>query len=97
VAERGRVHTRLSYVGARADRSFDPNTFAPSRLELPSYVLWTLGADWSLLAAGARRPSLTVAVRADNLLNGTYEEALGFRAPGRQIHVGVALGFGGGG
>jgi vitamin B12 transporter len=94
VAERGRLHTRVSYFGTRADRTFDPVTFAPSRLELPSYVLWTLGADWRVLDAAPRRPSLTISIRAENLLDEGYQEVYGYDAPGRQVYLGLSMGVG---
>ena len=96
VAERARLHTRVALVGSRADRSFDPVTFAPTREQLPAHVLWTVGADWEVAAVPARGPSLAFSIRAENLLNETYEEAFGFRAPGRQLYVGVTMGIGGG-
>jgi vitamin B12 transporter len=96
VAQRGRLHTRVSFVGERADRTFDPDTFVPNRETLAGYVLWAVGGDWSVLAADARGPSLAVSIRVENLLDEGYEEAVGFRAPGRQFYVGVSMGVGGG-
>lgn len=93
---RGRVHTSLSFVGTRADRSFDPATFAATREELPSYLLWTLGGQWDLLSPSGPHPSLSVSVRAENLLDQSYHEAWGFEAPGRQLYLGVSMGLGGG-
>jgi vitamin B12 transporter len=94
--ERARLHSRASFVGSRADRRFDPSTFATTREELPAYLLLTLGADWGLLDATDRRPSVMLSVRGENLLDERYEEAWGFPAPGRQLYVGVSMGFGGG-
>lgn len=96
VSERARLHTRVSFVGARADRSFDPATFVPAREELPGYVLWTLGADWRVLGAGPGRPSVTLSVRGENLLDERYEEVRAFPAPGRQLYLGVSMAFGDG-
>jgi vitamin B12 transporter len=93
---RARLHSRASFVGSRADRRFDASTFVTTREELPSYLLLTLGGDWGLLDATARRPSLTLSVRGENLLNERYEEAWGFPAPGRQLYVGVSMAVGGG-
>jgi vitamin B12 transporter len=95
VAERGRLFTRVSYVGTRADRMFDPLTFAPTRVELDGYTLVTLGAQWNLVEQAARRPSISLSLRAENLFDETYQEAFGFRAPGRQIYMGVTMGLGG--
>lgn len=95
VTERGRAHTSVSFVGARADRSFDPVTFAATREELASYLLWTVGSEWRVLDEGARWPSVTLSVRVENLLDDTYEEAWGFAAPGRQVFLGVSMGLAG--
>ena len=91
----GRLHTSLSFVGDRADRSFDPMTFTASREELPAYLLWSLGGAWEVLRAAGRRPSVAASIRAENLLDQAYEEAWGFAAPGRQLYVGVAMTWGG--
>jgi vitamin B12 transporter len=96
VTPRGRVHTKLSFVGSRADRSFDPATFAATREELSGYLLWTVGGEWTVLSASGERPDLSVSVRAENLLDESYHEAWGFQAPGRQIYLGVSIGLGGG-
>jgi vitamin B12 transporter len=95
VSGRGRVQTRLSFVGERADRSFDPVTFAATRRALSSYLLWSLGGEWDVVSAGARRPSVTLTVRGENLLGTSYEEVWGFRAPGRQLYVGARMALGG--
>jgi vitamin B12 transporter len=96
VAERGRLHTRLAFVGSRADRRFDPVTFAPEREELSSYLLWTIGAEWKVAAGSAVAPGLTLSARVENLLDESYEEALGFSAPGRQLYLGLSMNVGGG-
>jgi len=96
VTDRGRAHTAVSFVGPRADRSFDPVTFAATREEMPSYLLWAVGTEWTVLRDGARRPSVAVSVRVENLLDESYEEAWGFAAPGRQLSFGVSLGMAGG-
>ncbi|MGD8602454.1 MAG: TonB-dependent receptor [Gemmatimonadota bacterium] len=95
VAARGRIHTSMSYIGDRADRSFDPVTFASSREELPDYWLWTVGARWAVVDASASRPDVAVSLRVENLLDESYQEAWGFRAPGRQLYLGVSMGIGG--
>ncbi|MDX1566479.1 MAG: TonB-dependent receptor [Longimicrobiales bacterium] len=113
VASSLRLHTRVSYVGDRADRSFDPATFVSSRVILPSYTRWSLGGEWDVLsvfrgsnaagsaASGPGRgetgfPRTSLTLRVDNLLDESYEEVWGFQAPGRQIHVGIIVGLGGG-
>ena len=96
LGEAVRIHSSLAFVGARADRSFDPVTFAATREELPGYALWTLGAAWELGRGIGSLPDLAVSARAENLLDESYEEAWGFAAPGRQLFVGLSVGFGGG-
>jgi len=95
IGDRGRAFTTVAYVGDRADRSFDPVTFAAQRRTLPSYALWTVGTEWDVLAENGRRPSVSLSARVENLLDESYQEAWGFAAPGRQIHLGVRMGLGG--
>lgn len=96
VADRGRVYSSLSYVGDRADRSFDPETFVATREELPAHALWTVGGEWRVIDASGGRPSVSLSARVDNLLDETYEEVWGFRAPGRQVYLGASVQLGGG-
>jgi len=96
LGSRVRTHTSLTFVGGRADRSFDPVTFAATRVELPSYLLWTLGAAWDVPTGAAGRPDVSLSVRAENLLDASYQEAWGFEAPGRQLFLGVSVKVGGG-
>ena len=96
MTDRGRAYTALSYVGQRADRSFDPVTFAATRQELPSYLLWTVGTEWRVLQEGTRWPGVSLSARVENLLDQSYQEAWGFRAPGRQLFLGVSMGLAGG-
>lgn len=93
VGGRGRVHTRVSFVGARADRDFA--TFPASPVELPGHTLWALGGEWTLGPAEAGRPRAALSARVENVLDATYEEGLGFPAPGRQLYLGLSVGFGG--
>jgi vitamin B12 transporter len=95
VSRRVRVHTRLSFVGERADRSFDPVTFAATRQRLESYLLWSLGGEWDVSPAGPGGLSVTLFARGENLLGASYEEVWGFRAPGRQMYIGARMAIGG--
>jgi vitamin B12 transporter len=95
VGGRGRVHAALRRVGSRADRSFDPVTFAAAREELPGYSVWSVGGEWLVLPRGGGSPSVSVSLRGENLLDESYEEAWGFAAPGRRILLGLTLGLGG--
>jgi vitamin B12 transporter len=94
LGERARVHSSLSFVGERSDRSFDPETFTPSRRDLSGYVLWSAGGSWDALPATSRLPSLTLSIRVENLLDESYEEAWGFASAGRQLFLGASVAVG---
>jgi len=96
LGERARMHTSLSAVGSRDDRSFDPVTFSATRVTLPRYLLWTLGLEWDAVSLARRWPDVTVSLRAENLLDESYQEAWGFDARGRQLFLGLRVGLGGG-
>jgi vitamin B12 transporter len=86
---RARLYTRVGYEGTRDDRDF--STFPATPVEMPGHALWAVGGEWSV------RPDLSLSLRGENLLGKSYQEAFGFGAPGRQVYVGVSVGFGGGG
>jgi vitamin B12 transporter len=94
VGGRARVHSGVTLVGRRQDRDFA--TFPATPVELPSYALWTLGAEWAVRPPTSGGPSVSLSLRAENLLAEQYQEAYGFPAPGRQLYVGASVGFGGG-
>jgi vitamin B12 transporter len=86
-----RVHSELSVVGARDDRDFA--TFPATPVIVPSHALWSLGGAWTLpQPVGGANVSLSV--RAENLLDERYQETFGFPAPGRQLYLGLSVGFG---
>jgi vitamin B12 transporter len=93
VGTRARVHTRIGYTGARADRDF--STFPATPVDAPSHTLWSVGGEYAVLEASQGRPSVRLSVRGENLLDEAYQEVFGFDAPSRQLYLGVALGFGG--
>ncbi len=92
VGARARVHSRVTWVGARSDRDFA--TFPATPVELEGYALWSLGGEWAVRPPAAGRPSLSLSVRAENLLGERYEEAFAFPGPRRQLYVGLSVGFG---
>ncbi len=73
------------YVGERPD--VDPALF--TRRRNPSYVRVDLAFEWR----GRKR--VTPYGRIENLFDETYQEALGFPAPGRSGSAGVRIGWGG--
>lgn len=74
-----RAELRGLYVGRRPD--VDPITLGP--IEDPSYVRFDLSAGWKL------REGIEPYLRVDNLLDREYDEAAGYRAPGRAWVVGL--------
>jgi vitamin B12 transporter len=89
VGGQGHVFARLGVVGERSDRDF--STFPASPVQLPGYEVLTVGGEWTLDGLASRGFTL----QADNVLDEVYEEAFGFRAPGRGIYVGGRVSVGG--
>jgi len=87
--------TTLTITGERSDRDF--TTFPATPVVLDAYRLLTVGGELRLHDGGAGRPTFALQLRAENLLDVSYEEAFGFQAPGRGLYAGVRVGFGGGG
>ncbi|NER10981.1 vitamin B12 transporter [Muriicola jejuensis] len=71
-----------AYTGARADTDF--NTFSDVRLDAFSLVGMTMRYE-------AIPGKLTFFLQADNLLNASFTEVLGFNTRGRNVRAGFAL------
>ena len=80
-------------VGARADRDF--STFPATPVELEAHTLVSGGARATLKGAAAGGSGVELGVRVRNLLDERYEEAFGFRAPGRSLWVEARVRVGG--
>jgi vitamin B12 transporter len=87
LTERVRLYSALAIVGARDDRDF--STFPATPIEQPRHALLSLGGEWVV------RPAVSLTLRTENLLDEAYQESFGFPAPGRRLHAGIAVGFGG--
>jgi vitamin B12 transporter len=90
---RARLHTRVGYTGERDDRDF--STFPATPVVAGGHTLWSVGAEYTVLAASEGRPSVRLSLRGENLLDEAYQEAFGFDAAGRQLYFGLSVGFGG--
>jgi vitamin B12 transporter len=88
VRELGTVAAELLHVGAREDRDFA--TFPAREVVLPSYTVLSVGGQLRVT------DRLVVTIRGENLGDRRYEEAFGFRAPGRGLYVGARVELGGG-
>jgi outer membrane receptor protein involved in Fe transport len=91
---RARFVVGATLVGARADRDFA--TFPSRAVTLPAWLDLSAGAEARVLEGGGGRPSVSLTLRGENLLDRRYQEVFGFPAPGRVILVGARAGFGGG-
>ena len=95
VGVRGRVGSRMRWdagfrlVSERADRNF--SVFPAESVTLDSYTVLNLGVGGTLLSPQAGRPGFELLVRVENVADTDYEEAFGFRSPGRAFYVGGRL------
>jgi vitamin B12 transporter len=87
VVDRGTVSARVSYTGRRDDIDFA--TFR--RGTLPSYVLVNLAGELALLRRADRPGSVSLTLRADNVLDRRYQPFYGFRAPGATVLAGLRI------
>ncbi len=87
-ARRVRAGAVLSVVGSRDDLRFAPFPEPTRRVELPAYATLDLSGGVTLVTAGAGRPGLDLLARVENLFGARYEQAAGFRSPGRTLVVG---------
>ncbi|MGE0624791.1 MAG: TonB-dependent receptor plug domain-containing protein [Pseudomonadales bacterium] len=85
---RAGVNVNLSYSGPQRDTIFPPPTYAQETVLLDDYLLVTLTGRFALT------DRLDVYLRADNLLDEAYTEVVGYRAPGRSLHLGLRFGAG---
>ncbi len=89
--DRAHLALRLDYVGDRDDRDF--STFPATPVVLPAYWRVDLALSVDMLQAAGARPGLVATLRVDNLLDEEYQDAFGFRAPGRRVLVGGRVGI----
>jgi len=81
------VDGRLLLVGSRDDRDF--SGFPAKPVILGSYRRIDGGVAYRLTNETLRGPSLTLYVRAENLLDANYQEIMNFAAPGRTVSLGI--------
>ncbi len=90
---RGGLNAGVRRVGTRADRDFGAWPAVP--VELKAYTLVGLGGEFVVREPGPGVPGFTLAVRMENLLDQSYQEVFGFRAPGRAFLLGGRVTVGG--
>ena len=74
-------------VGRREDRDF--TAYPAARVSLPSYTTLNAGVEAPI------SKGFVLSVRGENLLNASYQEVLGYAAPGRGLYVGARVALGG--
>jgi outer membrane cobalamin receptor len=85
--ERGSLALNIDYVGNRDDRDF--STIPARRIELSHYLKIDAAGEFAVTSGSGSRPSVTLSARLENVLNLTYQEAVGFPARRRTVTVGV--------
>lgn len=81
------VDGRLLVVGSRDDRDF--SGFPAKPVVLGSYRRLEGGLAYRLTNGALRGPSLTLYVRAENVLGTKYQEIMNFAAPRRTLTLGI--------
>lgn len=76
----------LAYVGKRGDTDFD--AVPARRVTLDDYVLASLYLGWRLSQL------VDVYVRAENALDSSYRDVVGYNTPGRTVHAGLRFRLG---
>jgi len=82
-----RVGLGVRHAGSRAD--IDYTSF--ERVRLPGYSVVNLSAEGDVVGMPHRTATLTL--RVENLLDGSYQEAVNFPARGRTVWVGARARF----
>ena len=89
-SSRGAIFATATYVGSRVDLDF--LNFV--RVEAPSYTLYDLAGELTVIDANGATPALTLTGRIANLFGTRYESIFGYRAPGMAVDVGARLTWG---
>lgn len=81
------ISTSLQSVGQRFDNAFDPVTFASVQVNLKSYALWNLYAEYA-----AFKKRIVFFIDAKNLTNNTkYYEVYGYTVQGFNVNGGARI------
>jgi vitamin B12 transporter len=79
------ISSSLQITGKLTDTYYDPISFLPSEVDLKSYALWNLYAEYSF-----KKRKLNVFVDAKNLTNKkTYYETYGYSVQGFNVTGGI--------
>ncbi len=79
------ISSSFQAVGKRIDTYYDPNTYIPSQVDLKSYALWNVYAEYKLLNG-----RLNIFIDVKNLSNKkNYYEVYGYSVQGTNVTAGV--------
>jgi len=84
---RAALFATATYVGNRVDVDY----LAFARVEAPSYTLYDLAGDFTIVEANGATPALTLTARVANLFGTRYAPIFGYRAPGMAVEAGARL------
>lgn len=87
VTEKFGTNLNVAYVGKRIDSYYDENTYASSRVKMPSYTLVNLGVTYQL------SKNFNLYANLNNLFNKKYEHTVGYGQYGRNLYVGLKGSF----
>jgi vitamin B12 transporter len=79
------------YTGSRDDVDF--NQFPAAVVELPAFAVVNLSTEIDVVRGGPGRPTLSAALRVENLFNERYEQVVGFEGRERGVFGGAKFGF----
>ena len=77
------LNTEFLYAGERDDYSFDPATYATTRVTMDDYIIVNAGASYTFIRA------VQFFARCENIGNVNYQNVLGYAMPGRAFYGGV--------
>lgn len=86
----GKFGLIVTHTGERDDRNF--STFPATPIVMDAFTRVDASAVVPLRRNISRSGDLSLVVRLENLLDETYEQVLGFTAPGRTVFVGARIG-----
>ncbi len=82
------ISTNVLAVGKRKDSYFDPQTFLIVNVDLKSYLLWDVYAEYRFL-----KDKLKIFAELKNILNQEYNEVAGFNTMSFNWSAGVRVNF----
>jgi len=83
--DKANLNLSINFNGSQKDDFFPPFPASPQRVNLDSYILLNLAGSYQL------SDTVQLTARLENALDKSYEEVLGFEAPGFAAYAGIRL------